>query len=226
MPAAQAAVVVADCVEVVDGLFAAGDVIGFVVLGRDEDLFLGCFCGVGGERSVVDEEGRHVECLWEKNSRFVFLLAVGSLVFEPLQVQDQDLRCLVYLYHFFGQFVLLAAGTVPLVAPLELFLLAEVHEAVLELHRRSVVLVVALAPHCAGVFVVLQVLHLEVAQAGLAEAHVQLALPALDVFPQLLDRCLVKDLHFRGVAMLDAGVVPVDLALVPQEQAERPLLEH
>ena len=102
----------------------------FVVFGRNEDLFLRCYCSVGGEGRVIDEEWRHVECFGKEHSCFVLLLAVRTLVFEALQVQDQNLWCFVYLDHLFGEFVLLAAGAVPLIALFKLFFFAEVHETV------------------------------------------------------------------------------------------------
>ncbi len=65
---------------------AAGDGVVTVVFGRDEDVLTGSEGIVGGDGGVVKEEGGHVECFWEVDSRLVLLLAVGALVLEAFEM--------------------------------------------------------------------------------------------------------------------------------------------
>lgn len=134
------------------------------MLGRNQDAFLRCLLCVGGDGSLVDEEGRHVELLWEVDSRFVLFLAVRALVLESLEVENEYFGGLVDLDDLLGHFMLLAVGTVPLVAPLQLLLLAEVVETVLEFNcsGASLFVVAAASLLLADVVVVLQVLRLEI----------------------------------------------------------------
>jgi hypothetical protein len=108
--------VVANCVEVIKGTLTAGDGVGAVVFGRNEDVFVSSEGAVGGDGGVVDKEGRHIECLWEVDTRLILLLAVGTLVLEALEVQDEHFWRLVYLDDLPCLLVLLAGGTIPLIA--------------------------------------------------------------------------------------------------------------
>ena len=100
--ATEAAVVIADRVEVVERLVTAWNFVVSLVLRRNQDVLLLCFLVVRSYWAFVDQELTHVQDLREVHSCLVLLFAIGALVLKSLQMKDENLWSLVDLDDFLG----------------------------------------------------------------------------------------------------------------------------
>ena len=121
---------VANCVELI---LSAMVVLNVDLVARlDVGAFLLKVGNIGGSWSGVDHIVFDIEIQRESNVGFVLLFPDDPLALKSLQMQNQNFRCLINCNFLCCQLVILAVGTIPFIARLQLLLLLEHAKALLK----------------------------------------------------------------------------------------------
>ena len=113
MTPTESSVMIADCIEVIDG-FRFGIELLFIAW-LDVDLFLFAFGDVGAHRGGVNHVLGHINALRENDIGFILLFPNYPFAFESLQVKNQNFWGLINHHFFCRQFMVLAPRAIPFI---------------------------------------------------------------------------------------------------------------
>ena len=221
----QPTVVIAHCIQVIEGLLAIGDGENPVILGRNDVLFDFGVVRIVADWLGIDDVVGHVESSRKMDFGLVLFFSKETLLLESLEVEDQDFGSSVNAHLFIGLFVFLAVGTKPLISCLQLLRLTHRLETLRDVDRSFVVLFAHFVL-LADIIEILQFIKRKVFRMTLREPDVELTVLFVNFIEKISKDVFVTNLNFLLEFVLKTSVETIELFPIAKEQLEGPTAEH